>query len=47
MTKKKELFCFDKKFLVILSLFILGLLFIFKDKIENKLTNDNESCDCN
>jgi hypothetical protein len=42
MTKKNKLFCFDKKFLIMFALFILGLLFIFKDK----LTNDNESCDC-
>ena len=42
MTKKNQLFCFDKKFLVILFLLFAGLLFIFKDK----LTNNNESCDC-
>ena len=42
MTKKNDLFCFDKKNMIMFAFLILGLLFIFKDK----LTNDNESCDC-
>ena len=42
MVRKNSLFCFDKKTIIMFTLFILGLLFIFKDK----LTNVNESCDC-